>query len=87
MLTHYIHCTERFSFDNNYISGNLPKTICDLNPTFLQADCIEVICPCCTHCCSLAMGCLEYDEFWGFGDGGDDYFSYGMDDMNDQFYN
>jgi Leucine rich repeat len=36
---------------NNQLNGTLP--LCDFNPTFenLVADCAEVSCTCCTHCC------------------------------------
>jgi Leucine-rich repeat (LRR) protein len=38
----------------NQLNGNLP--LCSLNRTFylLIADCAEVSCPCCTHCCPTA---------------------------------
>jgi Leucine rich repeat len=39
---------------NNQLNGTLP--LCGLNRTFekLVADCAEVSCPCCTHCCPTA---------------------------------
>jgi len=42
---------ERGYFDGNNFSGEMPLCSSELNVLRLTADCEEVDCPCCTHCC------------------------------------
>lgn len=46
------------SLHQNELEGSLPIELCPANATieFLSADCIEVECECCTHCCMECEG-------------------------------
>ena len=43
-----------FRVDENDLTGQLPPALCavfDVTEPVVYADCEEVSCPCCTHCC------------------------------------
>jgi hypothetical protein len=48
---------ESWTFDHNNFEGVVPEQVCSLNITRLYADCDEVQCACCTHCCSEDESC------------------------------
>ena len=44
-----------FRVDENDLVGEVPESVClnlDVNEATAYADCNEVACPCCTHCCT-----------------------------------
>ena len=47
-----MYCLELAYFDGNELIGNVPSEFCQMATLTLYADCEEVSCPCCTHCCS-----------------------------------
>jgi len=55
-------------FGANYLTGNMPNAICDFRLSDygfkeLHADCEEINCPCCTHCCYDGISkCQKMEE-------------------------
>jgi Leucine rich repeat len=52
-----------FHLFNNALTGTLP--FCIMNHSYVDAiaDCEEVSCPCCTHCCPTSQGGIPASEF------------------------
>uniref|UniRef100_A0A7S3KXY8 L domain-like protein n=1 Tax=Amphora coffeiformis TaxID=265554 RepID=A0A7S3KXY8_9STRA len=47
--------------DKNDLTGSVPNDLCkvwDRTRTTVYADCAEVDCPCCNHCCTDGVGCI-----------------------------
>ena len=57
LLSIYYSETELAYFDGNDLVGDIPEKFCDLATLTLYADCDEVSCPCCTHCCDATGDC------------------------------
>jgi len=69
---------QTWRLEYNNLIGFLVPDICDLTqswpPGTLTADCEEMGCKCCTHCCNETKGCsfVGYDDNNGFGLGSND---------------
>jgi len=50
---------ESLSIYDNGISGVMLPSICNLELDYLAADCDEIVCDCCTHCCDQ-VECIEF---------------------------
>lgn len=60
-LVSWSNIFEVFFFDTN-INGTMPLCSLDKEHVHLVVDCLEVECPCCTHCCPSAVnGIPEYE--------------------------
>lgn len=49
-----------FRIDENDLTGAVPNALCsifDLTQPVAYADCDEISCPCCSHCCVDGQGC------------------------------
>ena len=55
--TAFFLSTELAYFDGNDLIGEVPAGFCDISRLTLYADCEEVKCPCCTHCCNSTGYC------------------------------